>query len=550
MLRLRVTQPDGETLDHFVEGESLVVGRSSKAGLTIADRFMSREHLRLEHGEAGWQVVDLESRNGVIVNGSRIQAPMAVGAGDVISASSTVIEVLGDASEGTTERELGSSSGSVVLRSAHELLDSQRALPATEGADAAALQRYAERLGVLNEVHQALSQPIAIEDLLELVLDRAFRHLRSDHGMILLRAEDGSFSRAVFRCPSGMEDEGLFSKHLVHEVGEKGMAALVVDVETDQRFAQAQSMLDAGVKSLVAAPFLDPAGARGLIVLCSGRSAPPFTEEDMELLVSLASVAGMRLRNLALAEEAAERRRLESELAMARRIQVTLLPGSLPEVPGYEFFAENVPSRGVSGDYYEVLAREDEDVCIVLIADVCGKGMAASLLTGYIAALTAGPIESGQPPDEVCEGVSRLLFKRTPPEKYATAFMASLEGRTGRVSYANAGHNPALVVRSGGGTEWLRGTGVPIGLLPAEEYGAAETMLDHGDVLVFYTDGITEAGNPQEEEYGAERLASICVGNRTAPLAELAQVINDDLERFVQGVPFADDRTLVVLRRL
>ena len=331
---------------------------------------------------------------------------------------------------------------------------------------------------------------------------------------------------------------------------EKGLAALVLDAQTDERFAEAKSILSFGVRSLIAAPLFTPDGALGMITLDSNLALRQFQEEDLELLVGLAAVAALRIRNVALTEEAVQRKRMEEELALARRIQVALLPSKIPDVPGYEIQGANVPSRGVSGDYYEVIDRLDGTECVLLIADVSGKGVAASLLTASLEALAATPIEEGQPPDEIFTRLSRQLYKRTPPEKYATAFVAMLDVASGRIHYANAGHNPPLVVRAATQTnERLGPTGPPIGLFPASVYKKGEIHLGPGDLLVLYTDGIVEAVNAEDEEYSIERLEAVCLRERELPLPEMLRAIETDLGAFVGTVPYPDDRTMLVLRR-
>jgi sigma-B regulation protein RsbU (phosphoserine phosphatase) len=269
----------------------------------------------------------------------------------------------------------------------------------------------------------------------------------------------------------------------------------------------------------------------------------------MELLVSLASVAAMRIRNVSLAQEAAERRLLQKELDLARQIQVALLPSSLPEVAGYELRAGNIPSRGVSGDFYKVVSRTDDRECVVMLADVSGKGMAASLLTASLEALSAPLIESGASPVEISSQVSRLLFERTPPEKYATCFLAALEVDSGRLTYVNAGHNPGLLLGADGDCRWLASTGVPIGVLEHGPFEQKVVELAPGDAVLLYTDGITEAANPGDEEYGEDRLREVAATHRDRSLEELAAAVEADVDAFVCGTPYADDRTLVMVRR-
>ena len=147
----------------------------------------------------------------------------------------------------------------------------------------------------------------------------------------------------------------------MHEVAEKGWPALVLDAREDERFAAAESFVASGIRSLVATPLSDGEGCLGMIALSSRLHLRRFSTEDMELLVSLASVAALRIRNIALTDEASERRRMKEELDLARKIQVALLPARLPEVPGYSLYGDNLASRGVSGDYYLVTERPVAD---------------------------------------------------------------------------------------------------------------------------------------------------------------------------------------------
>jgi serine phosphatase RsbU (regulator of sigma subunit) len=545
-LRLQITPAEGAPFEHLLRGDALVVGRALDADISLSDPFASRRHSRFFRTGAELFVEDLGSRNGTLVNGQVIQQPTRVGPGDVIKISNSLIRITAEAQAPDRPAEPADDFlDGTVFRRASELLDRQ-SVPAAGGMD---LQRYADRLKILNEVHQALGRSLTLEELLELILDRVFDHLRPDRGAILLK-KDGGYQPAASRSAEGRPESLVFSRSLVREVAEKGMAALVLDVQADERFAAAQSMLVSGIRSLVAAPLLDPDGTLGLIVLESRAGVRQFSEEDLELLVSLASVAALHLRNLALALEAAERRRLEQELALARRIQVALLPDHLPEVPGWELYGGNIPSRGVSGDYYEVLTRCDGRECVLMIADVAGKGMAASLLTISLQALSTGPIEDGLPPDEVCARLSRQLYRRTPPEKYATAFLGILEPATGRLRYTNAGHNSPLILRASGAAEELGSTGVPLGLLPQAPYRAGETTLAPGETLVLYTDGLVEAEDPEGNEYGLDRLKGACLRSQGETCGGLAHVLARDLEDFARGVPFADDRTLVLARRL
>lgn len=550
MMRLRVVPARGEPFEHSIEGDPVVIGRSSQCEVTIADPFLSRRHARLTWRDGAWWIEDLGSHNGTLLNGRQVAEATPVADGDEIQLSASRVRVRGEPAESSGLTPDLSLPEHTVLRSATDIVESQRELKDADGASAADLRRHSDRLRLLNEVHDALARFVELPTLLELILDRAFEHLRPREGVVLLARPDGGYDLAAHRTREPEAGPYRISHTLVHEVVEKGQAALVLDVEADERFAAAESILGLGVRSLIAAPLQDEEGVLGMIALTSRVRRGPFGEEDLELLTSLASVAALRIRNLALVEEAAEHRRMEAELRLARQIQVALLPEALPQPEGYVLHGTAVPSRGVSGDMYEAIERAEGGQCVLVVADVSGKGIGASLLTASLEALLVDPIEAGRPADEICERVSRRLHARTPAAKYATAFVGVLEASDGRLRYANAGHNPALLLRAAGDVARLEPTGTPLGLLPGSTYRCGEVSLNSGDTLIIYTDGLTEATNREGEEYGIDRLVAVCSERRGATLEELARAIERDLDTFVAGVPYADDRTLLVTRRL
>jgi sigma-B regulation protein RsbU (phosphoserine phosphatase) len=563
MFVLQIQPAKGTVFDFPLESTEVVVGRSTSCDVTLSDAFLSRQHARIFVQDDVWMIEDLGSRNGTFVNDRQVAEPTAIGHGDVIRLSGSSITVRDpDAKTAAAAVNRGpegqtSSSSPIDRTAARDLSEHTVFRPAStilssiQGTTAAsstmAVETYAERLRIVNRIHEALSTSVSVDELLEMILDRVFEHLQPQNGAIFLERH-GTVVRAHSRTAPGITEEFPESTSLVSEVVEKGLAALVADAGTDARFAEAQSILSSGVRSLVAAPLLTPEGSLGMIVLSSNLIHRVFREEDMELLVSLASAAAMHIRNAALAEEAAERKRLEKEVALARRIQSALLPREMPVVSGLDIFGTNAPSRGVSGDYYQLIELAPGRLAI-LVADVSGKGIAASLLTAYVDALCLAYIGEGHEPDDVFTRVSPQMNAKTPADKFATACLAYLDSASGVIRYCSAGHDPALVVRASGDTEWLAPTGLPLGLMPKADYGMGEAQLGIGDSLVLYTDGIAEAINPSEEEYGRKRLEKVCVENCALPAAALAAAIESDVETHAQGQPYHDDRTLVVVKR-
>lgn len=556
MLRLHVIPARGGAFDRVLEGGSIVIGRAPSSDLVLEDRFLSRIHARLWVEADQVMLEDLGSHNGTFLNGVRVSSPVPVHPGDSIRVSTSVIK-LGLADETldpdrTLEPPIA---GATLVRDASDLLPDSRRAPAPSDSPEE-LVRYSERLALLHEIHKALAGTGDLAGLLELILDRLFDHFRPEQAAVFLRREDGRLTKEAERIADG-SDLGLDFRSLEHEVGDKGLALVVLDALQDERFSGSDSIMASGVRSMMAAPMLatPPVGSApslGMIVLASRLSVRQFNEEDLELLVSLASVAALRIGNALLAEEAAERQRFEEELKLARSIQVALLTEELPALDGWQLHAGNVPSRRVSGDFYKIVERETggQRELVVLLADVSGKGMAASLLTAALEAMTSGLLEETGPPDAICHKVNRLLYQRTPPAKYATGFLALIDPVTGELRYTSAGHNPVLLVRAGGTVEELESTGQPLGLLPSPRFETAGNRLEPGDLLVAYSDGITEATDAAGREYGVERLQQACTTHRTDPLDELADQIEQDLRRFVGDEPFADDRTIVMVRRV
>ncbi len=546
-LLLRVVTPDGAEVVRSFDTDEVVLGRGSDCDLAVPDRAISRRHARLFKVSGCWWVEDLGSRNGTVVDGVRVTGEAPLEEGSTIRAGGTVIAV--EAGSGRGGKEDPASGKHSRYVPATRLLEGIRVEGEPPAAGAGHLARVAQRLQLLNEVHQALARPWSLRELLSMILDGVFEHLRPEQGAIFLREADGSYACVASRSEEGRGPAALHSRSLLREVAEKGMAALVLDARTDSRFASARSLVTSGVRSLAAAPLLDPDGPLGMIVVGSRLHVRQFDEDDLELLTSLASVAAMRIRNLRLAEEAAERRRLEREVALARRIQQVLLPETLPRVEGWELWGSTIPSRGASGDMFKVVERDGPEL-VFLVADVSGKGIGAALLTASLEALTAVPIQDGYSPGRVLDGGNRLLCERTPPEKFATAFLGVLNPATGVLRWCNAGHPPGLVLERDGGVRWLEATGVPVGLFPDSRYVEEEEVIAPGETLVLYTDGFTEAESPDGEELGVDGLETLCRTHRGRSPEELGAVLAAELDSFAGEGAFADDRTLVVARRL
>ena len=291
----------------------------------------------------------------------------------------------------------------------------------------------------------------------------------------------------------------------------------------------------------------------GLIVLGLRRSEEPYSREDKHLLASVASQAGVALESIRLAETIAERieaeRRAAQEMEFARQVQTRLFPQKLPAMQTLEYAGRCIPARTVGGDYYDFLELRPGRLALVL-ADIAGKGVPGALLMAnlqanlrsqYAAALENLP--------GLVSSVNRLFFQTTDTASYATLFFADYDDAGHRLRYVNCGHLPGLLLRSGGTgpAEWLPSNCTVLGLFERWQCEVAETSLAPGDTLVLYTDGITEAANGEEEEFGELRLLETLRRHPHLPVEPLLETVAAAVRQF-SGSQQQDDITLVIAR--
>jgi phosphoserine phosphatase RsbU/P len=235
----------------------------------------------------------------------------------------------------------------------------------------------------------------------------------------------------------------------------------------------------------------------------------------------------------------------EREIAEAKAIQERLLPREIPQMAGYEIATSWQSARIVSGDYFDVLAL-GEDMLGLCIADVAGKGIPAALLMSNLQAAVRGLSSPSLTPDLLCNSLNSLVWKNTHTDRFITLFYAQLDGSGGRLRYANAGHNPPLVVRAGGTHERLEEGGGVLGVFETQDFDLGTVDLAAGDRLVLFTDGVTEASNREGEEFGEQRLLSLLEENRALPANVLKEKIAAAISEF-SGGHLADDATLLIL---
>ncbi|MEA3409906.1 MAG: PP2C family protein-serine/threonine phosphatase [Candidatus Eisenbacteria bacterium] len=245
--------------------------------------------------------------------------------------------------------------------------------------------------------------------------------------------------------------------------------------------------------------------------------------------------------------DAAERGKLEHEMNIARDIQMELLPKSFPKLPGLDMFAFTVPARHVGGDCYDVIDTGDGRLAIT-IGDVSGKGTPAAILMANVQAAVRVLSESQVPAVELVTRVNKLVHGYTEDGVFITFFYSVLDTRTGELIYVNAGHNPPCILRADGRRDYLDRGGLVVGLMAGSEYDEGRATLHAGDDLVLYTDGVTEAENPDEEMFGEERLEQLLIEHRHASAREIEEQVYTSIKDFAAGASQTDDLTMVIVK--
>lgn len=390
-------------------------------------------------------------------------------------------------------------------------------------------------LEALYDVGLKVAGTLDLEQLSEEILLHAVMLLDARRGALYLLGPEGYRLQRTF----GGEAEEAF------EADDSTLARFVAGGE-------APAALLPGARHLLGVGIEIEGSPRGLIAVGdkeSRRGVGPFRAADRRSLGLFANQAAIALENARLHLQALEKERLEREMSLAAEIQRQILPKGSPDVPGYEIAGWNRPAAQVGGDYYGFLDAGAGRFGLAL-GDVSGKGMPAALLVSTLHSALRLLAERDGVGIGFLERLNTHLADSSTANKFVTLFFAQLHPETGELDYLNAGHNPALLLRRDGHLDELGSGGVPLGLIRAARFESQRTDLSPGDLLCLYSDGITEACAPDDEEFGMERLGAILTSYRDMPLPELIEAIDGAVTAFAQGHPQADDQTVVLVRRV
>ena len=540
---LLIQCPDGQMKTVPLVGARLSIGRSSAAELCFPDDAgLSRQHFAFEPDGDDWTVQDLGSKNGTFVNNIPLKARLILKPGDRVTAGHLVIVFAPDASDPAAgvvlfEAETSSPTTSTVVTSLAGALSNQTLAIERGGPKASAPMQALIRAG------QELAENRPLHELFPVILDLAIQAVNAQRGVLMILEGEELVPRAHkgdgFRISTAVRDRVLKERSSI----------LVRDAQLDDAFKGRMSIVEQKVHTMMAAPLQTKDRIIGLIYLDSPFVLREFTKDDLNLVTVMANIAAIRIENARLAEVEQAERIMARDLSQAAEIQGRMLPEKAPDVPGADLAGFNMACRTVGGDYYDFFTYRDGRVALAL-GDVSGKGMPASLM---MMALHARVQVLAEDPGNLAAFMTRLnkaTCATCPSNRFITFFFSVLNAVTGELDYANAGHNPPILVRASGDAEMLEGGGPVLGILSIAPYSQMHAQLDHGDMLVLYSDGVTEANNAAYEEFDEERFIEVLRAHRTLPATEIVQAVIRAVTEFAAGAPQADDITVLVAKRL
>ncbi len=550
MADLLVTHPNGATDRFPLSRLRTTIGRSARSDVCIPDAFASRLHAEVrQEGDSFW-LHDLGSANGTRYEGAVVAAAQPIFNGGEIQIGETKIRF----EDGDVRRSISST----LIADTTDQLDPSKTIalsgvrnPTAEILDASVTSR-ADLMGIISKVGVALLSSSGLDETLDQVASLVFEAVPAERVIIMLRDEKAvsemEIKVARLRGKDDPIEEVRLSRAIMTEVMENGKSVLTSDAQHDPRFAS-QTIVLQGIRSVLAVPLsVDERHVFGLIYADSPTNEATFTSDHLDILTTLASVASIRVENASLLEERMNRERMERELELATEIQQRFQPSGPPSVEGYEFQGISFSCYEIGGDYYDFIERGDGKV-LVALGDVSGKGTGAALLMSSLHAAIHAQIAAKSSLDETVVAVNEYLAENTPANRFVTLFIAELDPASGELRFINAGHNPPVLGRADGTIEQLESGGLPLGIMPFSEYEAGTVALGKGDALVIYSDGVSEANNLAEEEFGLERLSAVITANIGASASGIRDKVESALSEFTGTAPANDDITLVIVKR-
>jgi len=408
------------------------------------------------------------------------------------------------------------------------------------------------RLEALINASRILNSTLDLDELLTLILDLATKNLKAARGTIyLIDADKKELWSKVVKGKELVEIRLPIGTGISGHVAKTGKTVNLKDAWKDKRFFSGFDLRTGfQTKTMLCMPMRDRKGKIIGVFQILNKVRGSFDKEDESFLEAFSVHAALAIENARLHQAIVEKERIEKEIEIAGAIQRRLLPKELPSLPSFDIDAMARPSKMVGGDYYDIIGLPGNRYVFV-VADVSGKGVPAALLVSTLHASIHAYIEGSLNLAELAAKLNLVVYNNTEPERYITVFLGVLDLSEGIFTYVNAGHNFPIIYKPLQKLVIpLTSGGLPLGMFDFAEFQQETVTLDPKDTLILYTDGVTEAMNRSEKEYGEDRLLQAVerAGDKSAH--EVKEAIVTDVDKFVAGEPQSDDLTVMVLKRV
>ena len=544
---LRWFAAEGREQVFILSMDETLLGRRSDADVILTDPYVSRHHAKIVKGQDGYDLVDLQSTHGSFVNGHRV-TEQVLRSGDRISLGQgrSQVEItyfVGNPQEGHDR---------TTIDEGASILELTQHLPSADMG-----QSDLEKMSMLLDFQYNFGRNFSANGTFEQILLSALKISGAERGFILMGADAG------FEYVVGMDGDGRImeesefmqaSQTVVRQVAATGEEVFMTrGIAGD--LAQQDSIVAMHLRALACLPlkWISPDSeemeVRGILYLDSTKTMHALSGLDEKILSKLALEAGNVFEKLNMLEALEERKVFEKEMALAKETQRTLLPSTLPKIESYELRAFSEPTHHVGGDFYDFY-DVGTNVLIGVLADVSGKGVSAALLGSLLQGALDLQLRSGIDSTEALARANRFICERSQSNRFVTLFLFSLD-ESGKGHYVGAGHNPAYLYRKEDGTiEELRSENLVLGAFDFADYSATPIQLNQGDLLVVYSDGLTEAENMKGDMFEEERLIKLIQENGSKGAGTLQKSILDAIENFTQNRAQTDDITFLLTERI
>ncbi len=404
-------------------------------------------------------------------------------------------------------------------------------------------------LSTIVEATKRLNSTLDLAELLNIILGLTTRYSGAERGTVFLVDRDKQEIWSLVGL--GLEQHEIrlpITKGIAGWVAQHGEMVNLPDAYADPRFeSEVDLRLGYRTRSLLCLPIRNKAGETIGVLQLLNKKTGPFSRADENMLEAISDHVALALENAQLHREMVHKQRMERDLALARSIQMGLLPEAPPKLPGFDIAVSNRMSLEAGGDYYDFIQLAP-DTMLAVVADVEGKGVGSAMVMANLQATLHALIAHLHSLERLVESLNDMMLADTRGQKYMTMFVALLDQPRRTLHYVNAGHVPPAVVRANGTVDYLREGGMVVGMFPSVKFDRGHVRMEPGDIFVACTDGITEAMNAQDDEFGSQRLIDLVARERSLPAAEIVQSVLTEVDHFSRGGTHEDDRVILIMK--